>query len=201
MQRFISQDPIGFAGGDTNLYAYIFNSPTNYFDPTGQFGWPVHERITKDSLQRAGLPPDPAMASGRCGLSARFTRTRCRCHKHARHGWDDNGQEATQTNVRRSLSRNSKPNRAGFQLRRLTKALHTIQDAYSPSHYPFRFWDGGYTSHHIPGLGHMEGDFFPPESAVEAATNASTQFLRDILDHPNGPVDPRKYLPTNPCGD
>jgi len=62
LQRFISQDPIGFAGGDINLYAYIFNSPTNYFDPTGQFGWPVHVRITKDALQRAGLPPDPAMA-------------------------------------------------------------------------------------------------------------------------------------------
>ena len=34
-QRFISQDPIGFAGGDTNLYAYAFNSPTNFIDPSG----------------------------------------------------------------------------------------------------------------------------------------------------------------------
>ena len=35
LQRFISQDPISFASGDTNFYAYIFNSPTNFSDPLG----------------------------------------------------------------------------------------------------------------------------------------------------------------------
>lgn len=34
--RFISEDPIGFAGGDSNLYSYVGNSPTNLTDPTGQ---------------------------------------------------------------------------------------------------------------------------------------------------------------------
>jgi RHS repeat-associated protein len=34
--RFISEDPIGFAAGDTNLYRYVNNSPTNYTDPSGQ---------------------------------------------------------------------------------------------------------------------------------------------------------------------
>ena len=34
-QRFISGDPISFAGGGTNLYAYVGNSPTNYTDPSG----------------------------------------------------------------------------------------------------------------------------------------------------------------------
>jgi RHS repeat-associated protein len=33
--RFISEDPIGFSAGDTNLYRYVNNSPTNYTDPTG----------------------------------------------------------------------------------------------------------------------------------------------------------------------
>ena len=30
-----SQDPIGFAAGDANLYRYVGNSPTNFRDPTG----------------------------------------------------------------------------------------------------------------------------------------------------------------------
>jgi RHS repeat-associated protein len=34
--RFISEDRIGFDGGDSNLYRYVFNSPTNYTDPTGE---------------------------------------------------------------------------------------------------------------------------------------------------------------------
>jgi len=33
--RFISEDPIGFAAGDVNLYAYVANSPTNAVDPSG----------------------------------------------------------------------------------------------------------------------------------------------------------------------
>jgi len=34
-QRFVSQDPIGFAGGDANIYRYGFGAPTNYTDPLG----------------------------------------------------------------------------------------------------------------------------------------------------------------------
>jgi RHS repeat-associated protein len=35
LQRFISEDPIGFFGGDTNLYAYVGNNPLKFIDPTG----------------------------------------------------------------------------------------------------------------------------------------------------------------------
>ncbi len=44
MQRFISQDPLGFGGGDTNLYRYCGNSPTNATDPSGfviETGWDI----------------------------------------------------------------------------------------------------------------------------------------------------------------
>jgi len=34
-QRFIAQDPIGFRGGDSNLYGYTFNSPTYWVDALG----------------------------------------------------------------------------------------------------------------------------------------------------------------------
>jgi RHS repeat-associated protein len=33
--RFLSQDPIGFAAGDMNLYRYVSNSTPNFTDPTG----------------------------------------------------------------------------------------------------------------------------------------------------------------------
>jgi hypothetical protein len=38
---FIQQDKIGFGGGDTNLYRYVFNSPTNYTDSNGNFAIPL----------------------------------------------------------------------------------------------------------------------------------------------------------------
>jgi uncharacterized protein RhaS with RHS repeats len=33
--RFLNPDPSGFGGGDTNLYRYEGNSPTNFVDPMG----------------------------------------------------------------------------------------------------------------------------------------------------------------------
>lgn len=34
-QRFIAEDPIGFSGGDVNLYAYVRNKPLQLIDPLG----------------------------------------------------------------------------------------------------------------------------------------------------------------------
>jgi RHS repeat-associated protein len=45
LQRFISQDPIEFAGGDINLFAYTGNSPTNFTDPTGEVAFLIPAAI------------------------------------------------------------------------------------------------------------------------------------------------------------
>lgn len=34
--RWLSKDPIGFAGGDTNLYNYTLSDPVNFVDPSGK---------------------------------------------------------------------------------------------------------------------------------------------------------------------
>ena len=40
--RWTSEDPIGFWGGDTNLYGYIGNGATNATDPTGLYYWDIN---------------------------------------------------------------------------------------------------------------------------------------------------------------
>src|SRR5207302_3532144 len=35
IHRWMSEDPIGFNGGDSNLYRYVHNAPTNSTDPSG----------------------------------------------------------------------------------------------------------------------------------------------------------------------
>lgn len=37
--RFLSEDPIGLAGGDPNLYNYVRNNPANTVDPSGLFSF------------------------------------------------------------------------------------------------------------------------------------------------------------------
>jgi RHS repeat-associated protein len=49
LQRFISEDPIEFGGGDTNFYGYTANSPSNHTDPRG----------TSICTTCAGLPGNP----------------------------------------------------------------------------------------------------------------------------------------------
>src|SRR5258708_24952191 len=41
LQRFISEDPLGFNGGDVDLYAYVWNGPSNFIDPSGEWGFGV----------------------------------------------------------------------------------------------------------------------------------------------------------------
>src|SRR5439155_20562762 len=46
LQRFISEDPIGFRGGDANLYAYVRNNPIALIDPTGLLWFYWHGAIS-----------------------------------------------------------------------------------------------------------------------------------------------------------
>jgi RHS repeat-associated protein len=39
-KRFIAEDPLGFGGGDTNLYAYVGGNPINKVDPLGLTEFP-----------------------------------------------------------------------------------------------------------------------------------------------------------------
>jgi RHS repeat-associated protein len=50
--RFISEDPMGFGAGDTNLYRYVGNNSTNYTDPTGTLisGWAEDLLLGADQL-------------------------------------------------------------------------------------------------------------------------------------------------------
>ena len=64
---FISGDPIGFGGGDTNLNRYVGNNPLTYSDPFGLTAM-VETSITSDSGKRAGS----AFVSGTIGYACGY---------------------------------------------------------------------------------------------------------------------------------
>jgi RHS repeat-associated protein len=49
--KWLSEDPIGFAAGDANLYRYVGNSATNATDPDGQQQKNVDKNPTKDEFR------------------------------------------------------------------------------------------------------------------------------------------------------
>jgi RHS repeat-associated protein len=53
--RWISEDPIGFAGRDTNLQRYVGNNPLNFVDPSGLAGWGSAGKLIVDRLTKQGI--------------------------------------------------------------------------------------------------------------------------------------------------
>jgi len=86
-QRFISEDPIGFLGGDVNLYGYVNNMPLNFRDNSGLDGfrsggggasgsWPCNTSTCGDPMQNhynpvnssgGGLPVGGGLAGRKPG--------------------------------------------------------------------------------------------------------------------------------------
>jgi RHS repeat-associated protein len=67
--RFLSEDPIGFAGGDLNLYRYVKNSPATDGDPTGMMTSREYKALDAKvtaAIARAGV--------GQAGTAARLKR-------------------------------------------------------------------------------------------------------------------------------
>lgn len=52
-QRFISEDPLDFDGGDVNLHAYVANSPVGRRDPLG-LTWATNGRFLADFFTGGG---------------------------------------------------------------------------------------------------------------------------------------------------
>ena len=63
--RFISQDPLGFAGGDINLYLYGHNNPLRFIDPLGlcsrALGQEIGDRV-QWQVSVSGLEDMPGIA-------------------------------------------------------------------------------------------------------------------------------------------
>ena len=58
LKRFISEDPIGFGGGQSNFYAYVGNNPISLIDPWGLQGW------TPGTLPPPNIPGGPWSPAG-----------------------------------------------------------------------------------------------------------------------------------------
>jgi len=108
-QRFVSQDPIGFGGGDVNLYAYAGQDPTNLFDPLGlwqywgNWGGPEwtggstkqYEDMTADEVGQLQPPID---SQDRCYQTHDICYSSCRVQSRGgKCGSSQDGRECADT--------------------------------------------------------------------------------------------------------
>jgi RHS repeat-associated protein len=81
--RYVSADPIGQLGGDTNVYAYAFNAPLFWFDPLGLAS--LTTTINPDGTSTTTFDPRP----------------------------EDPNSSAFSINTRNNVTRDSRPGAAG----------------------------------------------------------------------------------------
>ena len=207
--RFISEDPIGLSGGDVNLYAYAGIDPADHKDPRGTF-WPnEHRDITVEAALNVGMSPEEALALGNAvaAVDSRLGTQESDAYDantHAMAGRKGNGKfqtcEQAQAGTEQQIADAIKNND-------LAKALHTVEDSYSPSHTGFQQWDGGLDLYyigaffgtaafaHFPGPGHIKGDLHLFNDAPHQQAVAATEAL---LQYPG--LNPQTFLPRNACG-
>ena len=73
LQRFLSEDPLGIGGGDTNIFAYAHDNPVNMIDPLGLSGsggggaLPGHGPSWSNCFGDCGDPHVPVYTGGKVG--------------------------------------------------------------------------------------------------------------------------------------
>ena len=174
LQRFLSEDPIGFSGSGVNFYPYVNNAPVNYTDPLGLFFPHVHNRITRNAAAAAGcsnlagpLAKKVALVDFKPG-----SQDVDNAHWHGMCGPGNAGNPARGQQLidQRIQDRLNKCNLDG-----LGDALHAAQDSYPMGHRGCRPWQGWMTTPIVEIVSHAYYDYFP--AAAEALAQAESQRL------------------------
>ncbi|MBI4619434.1 MAG: RHS repeat-associated core domain-containing protein [Desulfobacterales bacterium] len=160
--RFISEDPIGFEGGDTNLFAYVGNNPVTLIDPSGQLAFFWHEAITYVAARNSGRGVWDSLKLAFNNAAVDFSGTQgqnaAAVVQHAMATPVQSPQQAiTATNayIQASISSGN-----------LAGATHAAQDLATPGHAG-QPWSGFGLNWETAK--HLLGDTFPSLSTINQA--------------------------------
>ena len=184
LARFISEDPIGYAGG-LNPHSYVANNPTNATDPTGLFICKWHRFLTIGATAGTGIPLSLAesLAQAVCDVDNGTQGTDSSdTHRHAMGGRKPNKKYETCEQAydgARSLLNDLLQNGS------LADALHLIQDQW-PIGHRFQRW----VPIDVPAdIRHRVGDELPGNDVLDSAAADSARLLNDLLNGRSGNAD------------
>jgi RHS repeat-associated protein len=183
-QRFISQDPVGIAGGG-NFYRYARNNPMRYTDPRGLFTGRNHRKIAKRALKAEGCSADFANKVAQADVDADHdpdlpTFDPNNAHYHGQQGPNDptiaHAMAASNARVQQQLALNTESG--------LGNAMHSTEDPFSRSHQ----WTPALPEPSISDpknwkdwLEHYIADEFPSDEEIARAVEADRQLIQQWL--------------------
>lgn len=117
MLSFTAKDPINFADGDTNLYAYVMSDPVNFVDPSGLYGYGPHLYVPIQAAAEAGMPTEIGRLLGLVSHSVDLI--------HNGMEYKNRGYHFSTTDQARARVKSA------CTIPELGEAVHTLMDSYS----------------------------------------------------------------------
>ncbi len=168
--RFISEDPIGAAGG-SNQFAYVENNALVFSDPQGL--WPsrglrVHQRIISRVLNERATPEELRILMQEQADFDDDTQDEVYAYQHAMRMRGERPEDARRKAnrfVRQQICiarRLAAKGQIADAMHNLGRAIHTLQDSTSPAHANFAVaWENSWlqTINHLP---HYATENFDP---------------------------------------
>lgn len=167
VRRFISEDPIGFDGGDLNLYAYVGGNPMVMVDSGGNLAAPWHFLITYVASRDAGNGIMASLNDGWDAMAVDFKSGSqssfwLAANKHAMSGIGVDGNP--QSSAEAIQATRSFIQTATFYNH--ADAVHATQDLATPLHAGNEWKGFGFN---LETLLHLLGDLFPSTSTINEA--------------------------------
>ena len=163
--RFITKDPIGFGGGDYNLYNYVGANPVNWTDPFGLWVSYIHKNITRSAAINLGCGKK-AEALAEANASVDNNQDPEEAYRHAMSNGNDPASLAN--DIAKYYGIINKGN-SSCNIGDIAAALHAVQDSTTPAHSGFKPWSNRWWEYpkHF-------GDLFPSSKCVDAYNSTNT---------------------------
>jgi RHS repeat-associated protein len=177
-----------------NRYAYSLNNPINMVDKNGL--WPTHVRHThQNSIDRAlpFLSERDRMILRHQQVVVDREQSTAASFKHAMRGTGESAAQAradANTWISSSITdarRLEAHGQHAMAMVRLGDAIHTMQDATSPSHVGFQEWNDAWGTIDWRVTKHITGEFYDPGqmSTLDEATRNAWKYFTGAKPMPN----------------